>query len=85
MPSVRAGLRKLRESAHLSQDEIVNEARQRGVLLTQTAMSLAENGLRELTPEALDEIRATIESILTKRLMAVRRLLAGSETTEKHS
>jgi transcriptional regulator with XRE-family HTH domain len=78
-------LRKLRESAHLTQDEIVDDARQRGVLLTQTVISLAENGLRELTPKAMEEIRTSIESILTKRLTAVRRLLEGSEATEKSS
>jgi len=85
VPSARAGLRKLRESAGLTQDEIVEEARQRGVLLTQSAISLAENGLRELTPEATDEIRTTIESILMKRLTAVRRLLERPETTDTSS
>ena len=81
----RAGLRALRKTARLTQDEIVDEARQRGVLLTQTTISLAENGLRELTPEVMDEIRTTIESILTKRLTAVRRLLERSEITEQSS
>ena len=85
MSSARAGLRKLRESAGLTQDEIVDEARLRGVVLTQTAISLTENGLPELTPEAMDDIRTTIESILTKRLTAVRRLLERSETTEQSS
>lgn len=75
--SSRAGVRAVRQTAGLTQDEVVQRMRQQGSSLTQTGLSLLESGLREASPQIIDEIRCTIELILADRLAAVRRLLVS--------
>lgn len=77
MPASRVGLRGLRQTARLTQDDVVRRMRQQGSSITQTGLSLMESGLREASPQVIDEIRCTIELILADRLAAVRQL--GSE------